>query len=78
MKLTDDNHKVARLIKDLEQRVSDLEEASRETSRANPLVTVYDTVGVGDRFAGMTTHDLGTAGTWNETGWNTSAWGSYE
>lgn len=79
MNITDDDHKVARIIKDLEERISDLEETSRDRDSANPLITVYDGLGVGDRLAAVDTHGLET-GEWNAagSGWQTSTWGSYE
>lgn len=77
MKITDDNHKVSRIIKDLEERISDLEETSRDRDSANPLITVYDGIGVGDRVDGVQEHTL-EAGTWDNKGWRTATWGSYE
>lgn len=79
MTITDDDHEAARIIKDLEERVSDLEETSRDTVTPNLLVGLSDTATVDD---GVTRVDASTVGTlrWGDdtTGWNTSAWGQYE
>lgn len=77
MTLNDDNHRVAKIIKDLEERVSDLEEASRDRGETNPLITVYDRLGIGDTVA-FNSHDLQARGTWDNPGWDTAGWEAYE
>lgn len=77
MPINDDDHRVAKIIKDLEERVSDLEGTSRDRRQTNPLVTVYDSLGLGDRVA-FNSHDLEARGTWNNPGYQTAGWGSYE
>ena len=77
MTLNDDEHEVARIIREHEQRLSDLEEESRSAPTPNLLVTVSDTVGVGDRLAAVTQRTM-TTGQWNTTGWRTSSWGNYQ
>lgn len=77
MTLTDDEHKAARIIRELERRISDLEEESRSAPTPNLLVTVSETVGVGDRLDAVTEREM-TTGQWNATGWRTSSWGSYQ
>lgn len=77
MTLTDDDHKVARIISDLERRVSDLEEESRSAPTPNILVTVTDSVGVNDNVTAITERAM-AAGEWNVTGWRTSSWGHYQ
>lgn len=76
MRLNDDDHKVAKIIKDLEERVADLEETNRSGGASNPLVTVTDTVGVGDSVT-FNSHDVSARGTWGGDGWSTAGWGSY-
>lgn len=79
MTLTDDNHEAARIIKDLEQRVTDLEETSRETVTPNLLIGVTDTATVGDSVTRVAATTVDTL-LWNDSagGWNTSSWGQYE
>lgn len=73
MPLNDDQHRVARRIKDLEQRLSDLEQQSRSTDTPNMLLTLEDSVGLGDGVESVRQHDLQPA-RWGETGWATSTW----
>lgn len=74
MSINDENHRVAKIIKDLENRVSDLEETNRTDSSSNPLVTVEDDVVVGDSVDSIQSHDI-VAGEWGQTGWAVSTWG---
>lgn len=78
MKIRDDNHKTARIIRDHEQRLSDLEETSPSTGSANPLITIRDRLTVGDRIASVVQHDVKATGSWGNPGYRTSSWGSYE
>lgn len=75
MTLTDDDHRTARLIKDIEQRVSDLEQRSRSTETPNILITVTGQVGSDDRVDSVRSQDLARA-TWGGRGWRTSTWGA--
>jgi hypothetical protein len=77
MPLNDDNHQAARRVKDLEERVSDLEQQSRSTETPNILTTLYDEVGLGDSVEDVQTHHMET-GRWGETGWAVSSWSSNE
>lgn len=75
MTLTDDNHRTARLIKDIEQRVSDLEQRSRSSETPNILITTADRAGTADRVDTVRSQDLVRA-TWGGRGWRTSTWGA--
>lgn len=80
MTKTDPNHRIAAIIKDLEERIANLEEQDRSTSTPNLLRTQRASVVVNDGQTTTTTHSL-SAATYqqiNETGgWGTSTWGSY-
>lgn len=80
MVLTDDDHEAARIIKELEQRVADLEEQSRSTPKPNFLITEREQIGVGDRIGEVTVHELTTA-MWDDEeggGWDTGTWSDYD
>ena len=80
MKRRDDNHKVAKIIKGLEQRIADLEEQDRQESTPNLLRLLIDQVTADDTLNAPREHTL-TTGEWNdseETGWRTSTWGQYD
>lgn len=69
-----DNEEVAKIIKDLEQRISDLEESNKGTDSTNPLLSLDDEVAVGDSVDSVVSHDFDTA-RWGERGWGISTWG---
>ncbi|ELY91479.1 hypothetical protein C484_10641 [Natrialba taiwanensis DSM 12281] len=77
MPLNDDNHRATRKIKDLDERVSNLEQKSRSTETPTFLVTLSDQLGIGDRIDSVDELTM-TTGQWDNTGWRTSSWGSYE
>lgn len=85
MTYTDDNHQVARILKDFDERLSNLEEKSRSSTNPNLLRTLYDRVEVADGVITITEADLTTARwNWNaepgetDGGWQTATWGTYE
>lgn len=79
MTITDDDHDVARIIKELERRISDLEEQSRSSRNPNILVTESDRILIGDRVDAVRVRQVGTMEWGSDTsGWTTDAWGSYE
>lgn len=81
MPIKDDDHETARIIKDLEQRIADLEEQLRSDSTPNILISTTDQCAVSDSVRNVrerTINDL----EWNadhtgSTGWNTDSWGQY-
>lgn len=81
MTLLDEDQRVAAIIKDLEERVADLEEASRASTTPNPLITERDRVTVGDRVGGVDATQVGTF-EWNDdpttassgAGWDRGGW----
>lgn len=81
MTLLDDDQRVAAIIKDLEQRIADLEETSRSSTTPNPLLSEYDRVTVGDRVVSVSSEPIG-AFEWNDdpttpasgNGWDRGAW----
>lgn len=77
MALIDENHDVARIIKDLEERVTDLERSGGSQSTPNLLRSETDRATVKDVYPTVTTTDLAT-GEWDGDGWRTSTWGSYD
>lgn len=79
MTIRNDNHRVANIIKGLEQRIADLEEQDRSDSTPTLLRTVIDRVTVNDRLPAPREKQLQTA-MWNNdtTGWRTSTWGKVE
>lgn len=77
MTITDDNHDIARIIKDIEARVSDLERSGGGQTTPNLLRTEDDRVTVGDSLVSVNQIDLSTA-TWDNKGWRTATWGSYD
>lgn len=77
MTITDDNHDVARIIKDLAERVSDIERSGGGQTTPNLLRTESDRVTVGDSLNSVVVTDLTTA-TWDNPGWRTATWGSYD
>lgn len=79
MTLTDDDHRVARIVSNLEKRVRDLEETSRSGGAANPLITVSDGIGVGDRVDSVRARQIGTLEYGNpDTGLGVDAYGGYQ
>lgn len=81
MPLKDDNHETARIIKDLERRIADLEEQLRSDSTPNILTSVSDETAVDDNVSSVRERTIGDL-EWNadhtgSTGWNTDAWGQY-
>lgn len=81
MTLLDEDQRVAAIIKDLEDRISDLEEASRSSTTPNPLITERDRVVVGDRVASVSSSTVETL-EWNDDpsvatagGWGRAGWG---
>ena len=77
MVLTDDNHEAARIIKDLEERVSNIEEASRSETTPGLLRTTTDRLTLADRVDDVRSIEL-QSGTWGNRGWKTSMWDGYE
>lgn len=76
MTITDDDHDVARIIKDLEERIADLERSGGGQTTPNLLRTESDRVTVGDTLNSVNAITLATA-TWDNKGWRTATWGSY-
>lgn len=74
-----DNHRVAKIIKGLEQRIADLEEKDRTESTPNLLRSLTDRVTVTDTISNVREKQLDTA-QWNndDDGWRTSTWGRSE
>lgn len=77
MSLIDENHDVARIIKDLEERVTDLERSGGSKSTPNLLRSESDRAIVQDTAPTVTSIDLATAG-WGNDGWRTATWGRYD
>lgn len=91
MTRTDDNYRVAQIIKGLEERIADLEEKDRETGTPNVLRTFHDQILVADQppvtesipLEPLLWNDAPTAagesvfGNVADTGWHTGTWGSY-
>lgn len=75
MPLHDDDHRVARRLKDIERRLSNVEQRSQSNSNPNILVTVEDSVGATDSVDSVEVMSLET-GAWGNTGWGTSTWSS--
>lgn len=75
----DGNHKVAEILKDLEDRLGNLEEKDRSASTPNLLRNASDRVHVGDTVTAVNEKALDTA-EWNNDagGWRTATWGSIE
>lgn len=73
MTITDDDHDIARIIKDLEQRVADLERSGGGQTTPNLLRTESDRVTVGDSLDSINARNVET-GLWDSTGWDTSTW----
>lgn len=78
MPLKDDEHRTARYIKDLEQRISDLEEHLRSDSTPDILVRTSDEIAVDDTVSSVRERTIGTL-RWSDdaTGFNVDAWGQY-
>lgn len=78
MTLKDDDHLAARYIKDLERRISDLEEQLSSDTLPSLLIKVTEQIQIDDdvsvRRSGMDTMK------WNDdsTGWKTDTWGQYD
>ncbi|WP_331232704.1 hypothetical protein [Natronorarus salvus] len=78
MPLKDDDHRAARIIKDLDQRLSDLEEESRSDTTPNVLLNYDDELGVEDGAESVRIRDVDPLLMNDEdTGYRISAWGSY-
>jgi hypothetical protein len=80
MTYTDDHHEVAKILKDFDERLSNLEEKSRTSTNPNLLRTEAEQVDIGDRVEDVTTKDLDTAryGDMTDTGgYQTATWGTY-
>lgn len=75
----DDNHRVAEIIKGLEERIADLEERDRSDANPTLLRSITDRVTVNDVLPTPREKQLQTA-MWNNdtTGWRTSTWGKVE
>lgn len=75
MTLHDDNHNVAKIIKDLEDRIANLEQEDRDDSVPKVLRKVTDSITVGDSVQSVHTATLEGA-TWDSStsGWDTSTW----
>ena len=74
MPYTDDSHEFARQVKEIEERVQDLESKNRTQSVVNPLITVEDAYSYTDDVAVTVTS--GVAGQWNTTNWSIARWNS--
>lgn len=82
MPIKDDDHETARIIKDLEQRIADLEEQLRSDSTPNILISTTDQFAVSDSVRNVRERTVGDL-TWSadhtgSTGWMTDAWGQYD
>lgn len=81
MTRNDTTHQVAEIIKNLEERIANLEEQDRSTTTPNLLRTQRDRVVVSDAATTVSSQELHTAH-WrpiNERpGWASSTWGAYE
>lgn len=76
MTISDGNHEVAKIIKDLEERIADLEEGGDDDSTPQPIRTYYESVLVADSIAAITETQLDVAYWGDEnSGWSTSSWG---
>lgn len=80
MPLKDDDHQTARYIKDLEQRIADLEEQLRSESTPNLLISASDGTAVDDVVSNVRRRSIASL-VWSDpdgaTGWKTDAWGQY-
>lgn len=82
MSRRNENHRVARIIKQLEERISDLEEKDRSTTTPTLLRTVTDGLVCGEGTITVTSKSLSTA-RWSspstsdddDSGWRTATWG---
>lgn len=79
MPLKDEQHKLARIVKDLDRRLSNIEETSRTAPTPNLLTSVNDTVAVDDSVATVRSKAveplLWGGGPADDRGWGTSSWG---
>lgn len=68
----DDSHEFVRQVKEIEERVQDLESKNRTQITPNPLITVDDTYRYSDDpdVRAITA----SAGRWDETQWALSQW----
>lgn len=75
MTLNDDYHETARILREHERRLNDIEEASRGTVTPNYLVTITDGVTVDDEVARVTANTV-EAAAWDDesSGWDEGAW----
>lgn len=78
MPLKDDEHQTARYIKDLEHRISDLEEQLRSDSTPGILVRASEEIAIDDNVTGVRRTTIGSL-YWSDpdSGWKTDAWGQY-
>lgn len=80
MGLLDDDHRVAAHIRDLHERISDLEETSRERVTPNLLITLRDRITVSDRVSVDVVDARAATFTWDEGqadgagGWDRGGW----
>ena len=58
MVLTDDNHAVARKLKELEEQVADLQEGARSDQAPNILISAGDEVGTADSVTAVIERDI--------------------
>lgn len=76
MPLNDDNHQVAEIIKDLESRVTDLEESAQSDERPSLILLSHEQLAIGDDLEGVRERPIEPL-RWGDdaTGWKTSSWG---
>ena len=78
MPLSDDNHQVAEIVKDHDERLTDLEEESRSDDVPNQILSANETIAFGDDVDGVRQRDIEPA-KWGDgegaTGWGISSWG---
>ena len=58
MVLTDDNHAVARKLKELEEQVADLQEGARSDESPNILISASDEFATGDSVAAVIEREI--------------------
>lgn len=75
MTIQDDYHETARILREHERRLNDIEEASRGTVTPNYLVTLTDGVTVGDSVTRVAANTV-TDAAWDDdaAGWDEGAW----
>lgn len=72
MPYTDDSHEFARQIKEVEDRVQDLESKNRTSTVPNPLISLSDSYSYADDVA--VTLITAQNGTWGQTDWHMAQW----